>query len=287
MPITETYALANELVVRRMGFGALRIIGPDLWGEPQDRVATLRFLRAVVDSGVNLIDTADVYGPAVSESLIGEALHPYPEGLVITTKGGRVLESPGVWGTDSRPERLKQCCEQSLRRLKLDCVDLYQLHAVDPDVPIEESVGALVELREQGKLRHIGLSNVTLDELDRAATVTPIASVQNQYNVLRRDSEPILDACMQRGIAFLPWQPVAKADLGTRDSPIARIAAARQASAVRVALSWLLHHAPVILPIPSTTNHAHLADNLAAEHLELSDADLADLDALAARVAPQ
>lgn len=279
--------LASEFMVRRVGFGALRVIGPDLWGEPQDRPATVRLLRTVVDSGVNLIDTADVYGPAVSEVLISEALHPYPEGLVVTTKGGRVLESPGVWGTNSRPERLKQCCEQSLARLRLDCIDLYQLHAVDPDVPIEESVGALVELREDGKLRHIGLSNVTLDELNRALTVTPIASVQNQYNVLHRDSEPVLDACLQRDIAFLPWQPVAKADLGGRHSPIARIAAAHQASVVQIALAWLLHHAAAILPIPSTTNHAHLADNLAAEHVELSDADLAELDALAAPVAPR
>lgn len=278
---TQAFAIADHLVVRRIGFGALRIVGPDLWGDPTDRASRLALLREVVDRGVNLIDTADVYGPAVSETLIAEALHPYPDGVVITTKGGRVLSRPGQWGTDCRPERLTACCEQSLRRLKLDCIDLYQLHAVDPDVPIEESVGALVGLRDAGKIRHIGLSNVSVDDLNRAAAVTPIASVQNRYNILQREDEAVLDACVERGVAFMPWQPLAKADLSAQHSAIAKIAATREASPVQVALSWLLHHAAVILPIPSTTNPAHLADNLAAEDLHLTADELRDLDALA------
>jgi len=280
--VTPTFELAAEMTVRRMGFGALRIIGPDLWGDPEDRPARHRLLRDVVSAGVNFIDTADVYGPEVSETLIAEALHPYPDGLIITTKGGRVLKERGQWGTDSRPERLTWCCEQSLRRLKRDCIDLYQLHAVDPEVPIEESVGVMVELQRAGKIRHIGLSNVTVPELTRALSVAPIASVQNQYNVTHRDSEPVLQACIAQNIAFLPWQPVAKADLGQYRTLVA-IAEAHHASTVQIALAWLLHHAEVILPIPSTTNIAHLAENLAAASISLGETDLSELDALADR----
>ncbi|MBO0883253.1 MAG: aldo/keto reductase [Mycobacterium sp.] len=259
----------------------MRIIGPDLWGDPEDRPGMHKLLKTVVDMGINLIDTSDVYGPHVSETLIAEALHPYPANVLITTKGGRVLERPGQWGTNSRPERLTWCCEQSLRRLKMDCIDLYQLHAVDPEVPIEESIGALVDLRAAGKIRHIGLSNVTEEEVSRALTVTPIASVQNQYNVLHRDSEPVLQTCIAHGIAFLPWQPVAKADFGNAHRVIAKIAADHDASVVQIALSWLLHHAEVIVPIPGTSDEAHLADNLAAEQICLTAGQLSELDALA------
>lgn len=276
----ETFTLGGELEVRRMGFGAMRITGPGIWGEPEDPAAAGALLRRVVEAGVNLIDTADSYGPEVSEHLIAEALRPYPEDLVIATKGGLTRSGPGAWERAGRPERLKRCCEESLRRLKLERIDLYQLHAVDPAVPIEDSVGALAELQEEEKIRLIGLCNVTGEELERAQQIAPVVSVQNRYNLADRDSEDVLEACAEQGLGFLPWYPLATGDLTQPGGALDEVAHAHSATPAQVALAWLLSHSNVMLPIPGTSSIAHFEENLQAAELELSPEEMTALDEL-------
>ena len=261
----------GDLEVHRLGFGAMRITGRGIWGEPADPETARRLLRRVVELGVDLIDTADAYGPAISERLIREALHPYPDGLVIATKGGSVRFGPEGWGADGRPEHLRKACEGSLRRLHLDRIDLYQLHTVDPHVPLEESVGALRDLQEEGKIRQIGLSNVDLEELDRALEIAEVASVQNRYNLADRGSEDVLERCQELGIGFLPWFPLAAGRLATGHEALAEIARDHDAAPAQIALAWLLAHSPVMLPVPGTSSVEHLEENVAAAAIHLTD----------------
>jgi aryl-alcohol dehydrogenase-like predicted oxidoreductase len=252
----------------------MRITGAGIWGEPDDPSAARELLRRVVDAGVNLIDTADSYGPEVSENLIAEALYPYPDDLVIATKGGFERPSPGRWVAACRPERLARCCEASLRRLRLERIDLYQLHTVDPKVPIEDSIGALAELQADGKIRHIGVSNVSSEELDRARQIVPIVSVQNRYNLTDRRSEEVLDECEGSETGFFPWAPLAAGDLAEPGGAVDRAARAHDATLGQVALAWLLAHSPVMLPIPGTGSIPHFEENLEAAQLELSQNEL-------------
>jgi len=279
--MSETFLLGGDLEVKRLGFGAMRITGDGIWGEPPDPAATRALLQRVVQAGVELIDTADSYGPEVSENLIAEALRPYPDNLVIATKGGLERPGPGVWERNCRPDRLRRCCEASLKRLRLERIDLYQLHVVDPKVPIEDSIGALAELQEEGKIRHVGVCNVTLEELDRARQIVPIVSVQNRYNIADRASEEVLAACERDQLAFLPWFPLATGDLTNRGSTFQEIARSHSATTRQVALAWLLAHSPVMLPIPGTNSVAHFEENLEAAQLELEEDELKALDELA------
>ena len=281
MPATTDTIAIGDLTVHRLGYGAMRITGPGIWGEPADPAGARALLQHVVQRGVDLIDTADSYGPEASENLIAEALHPYPEGLMIATKGGLTRPGPGVWERDCHPKRLKRCCEDSLRRLKLERIDLYQLHAVDPRVPVEDSIGALVELREEGKIHQIGVCNVSVEELARARTVAPIVSVQNRYNIADRESEDVLGVCEHDGLGFLPWFPLATGDLAKPGGILDDIARAHGATPGQVALAWLLHHSPVTIPIPGTTSVEHFDENLGAAELELSEDELQQLDSLA------
>ena len=283
MPLESTDAsaagslvLGGELEVRRLGFGAMRITGHGIWGPPADPEGARAVLRRVVKLGINFIDTADAYGPAISEELIAEALHPYPDELVIATKGGLRRSGPGQWERDCSPEHLREACDASLRRLRVDRLDLYQLHAIDPKVPLEESVGALAELRQQGKVAHVGLSNVDLEQLERARRIVPVASVQNRYSLADRDSESVLDRCERDGLAFIPWFPLAAGNVD-RDGAIRRVAAAHGASEFQVALAWLLARSPAMLPIPGTSSVDHLDENVAAAALRLSDEEVAEL----------
>jgi pyridoxine 4-dehydrogenase len=271
-----TLTLGGDLEVRRLGFGAMRLTGEGIWGPPKDRETARGVLRRAVELGVDFIDTADSYGPAVSEEVIAEALHPYPGGLVIATKGGFTRSGPGEWNPDGRPEHLREACEGSLRRLRLERIDLYQFHTVDPDVPFEESVGTLVELRDEGKIGHIGLSNVDADQLARAREIVPIVSVQNRYSIEVRDSEPVLEECEVKGIAFIPWYPLAAGNLAAGGS-IARIAEAHDATPSQVALAWLLARSPLMLPIPGTSSVEHLEENVAAAGLRLAQEEFEEL----------
>jgi pyridoxine 4-dehydrogenase len=266
-----TIAIGGDLTVNRLGFGAMRITGRGIWGEPPDRDAAKAVLRRAVELGVNLIDTADSYGPQVSETLIAEALYPYPDDLVIATKGGLERTGPGQWPANGRPEHLKAACQGSLRRLRLEQIPLYQFHRPDPTVPLEESVGALVELRDQGKIRHIGLSNVTEDQLRRAQRLTPIVSIQNRYNLGDRRADALIDLCEQEVMVFLPWAPIQYRD---RNPALGELARRHRATAHQVALAWLLARSPVVLPIPGTGTVAHLEDNVAAAGLRLSAAEV-------------
>ncbi len=272
-----TFALGGDLFVNRMGFGAMRITGPGIWGEPEDPEEARAVLRWALELGVNLVDTADSYGPEVSERLIAETLHPYPEGLVIATKGGLTRPGPGRWEPDGRPEHLREACEGSLRRLKADRIDLYQLHRIDPRVPLEESVGTLAELREEGKIRHVGLSEVSIEELEHAREIVPIASVQNRYSLIDRGYEDVLDFCEREGIGFIPWFPLAVGDLARPGGPLDEIAARHDVAPGQIALAWLLWRSPVMLPIPGTSSVAHLEENTAAASLELKEEELAAL----------
>jgi len=265
------FLLGNELAVTRLGFGAMRITGKGIWGAPRDRGDAIRVLRRAVALGVNFIDTADSYGPEVSERLIAEALHPYPEGLVIATKGGLTRSGPGQWAPVGRPEYLRQCVEMSLRRLKLERIDLYQLHRIDPKVPAEESLGALAELQKAGKIRHIGLSEVSVAEIEKARRTVAIVSVQNLFNLGDRKHEPVLDHCASQGLGFIPWFPVAAGDLAKPGGPLDRASKACGATAAQVALAWLLHRSKVMLPIPGTSSVAHLEENIAAAGLRLGE----------------
>ena len=274
-----TFTLGGDLTVNRMGFGAMRITGEGIWGDPPDRAEAITVLRRAVDLGVDLIDTADSYGPYVSEDLIAEALHPYPDGLVIATKGGLTRTGPEEWHPVGRPEYLTQCVEMSLRRLRLDCIDLYQFHEIDALVPLEESIGALAVLQAQGKIRHLGVSNFTLGELARARAVATVVSVQNRYNFVDRRSDDVVAVCGADGLGFLPWAPV---DDGRLSRPGGRLdaAAARHGVTVsQLSLAWLLHRSPVMLPIPGTSRVDHLEENMAAAAIALSADEWAALDA--------
>ncbi len=281
MNAATTIAIGKELTVKRLGFGAMRLCGPQIWGWPADRENALKVLARAVELGVNFIDTADSYGPHVNEEQIAQALRPYRDGVVIATKGGVTRSKPDEWKRCGRPEHLEAACEGSLRRLGLDRIDLYQLHAIDPEVPLEEQVGALRKLRDSGKIRHVGLSNVDIEQLYRAQRVVEIASVQNNYNVGNRFSEPVLAHCELKGIAFIPYFPLDGGDLVTIGAltPIAR---AHGATVWQVGLAWLLRRSPAMLPIPGTSSLEHLAENVGASQLELSEQEYAALDGLAA-----
>lgn len=262
--------LIDGTTIRRMGFGAMRITGPGVWGDPPDLEAARALLRRVVELGVQLIDTADAYGPDTSERLIGEALAPYPANLIVATKGGLVRPADRSWQRDARPEHLREACEASLRRLKVECIDLYQLHAPDEKVRFADSVGELARLREAGKIRMVGLSNVGVAQLAEARAIVPIASVQNRYNYADRKHDAVVDACEQAGIAFLPWYPLATGELAREGAELAALARELGAMPAQLALAWLLHRSPVICPIPGTSRVVHLELNLAAERIELS-----------------
>ena len=270
-----TFVLGGDLPVHRLGYGAMRITGRGIWGDPPDREAAKALLRRVLELGITLIDTADSYGPDVSEELIAEALHPYPEEVVIATKGGLLRTGPGQWPPDGRPEHLKEACEGSLRRLRVGRIDLYQLHRPDPAVPYEDSVGALAELREQGKIRHVGVSNVSVEQLATAAAIVPVVSVQNRYNLADRASEDVLQVCERDGLAFLPWFPLATGDLAKPGSPLDGVASRLGVPPSHVALAWLLRHSPVNLPIPGTSSVDHLEENVAAAGVALSPDEVA------------
>ncbi|MCW2695149.1 MAG: putative aldo/keto reductase, NAD(P)-binding [Modestobacter sp.] len=278
---TQTFDLGGDLTVHRLGYGAMQLTGPGVWGEPADRAGALRVVRSAVEQGVDFIDTADSYGPQVSEQIITEAAFPYPDGLVIATKAGLTRTGPGVWPPVGRPAYLKQQVELSLRNLKLERIDLIQLHRIDPEVPLADQLGAFAELKEQGKVRHIGVSEVSVEELEAAQEITEIVSVQNLYNLTNRKSQDVLAYAEAQGIAFIPWFPIATGDLAKPDSPVAAIAAELDATPSQVALAWLLQKSPVILPIPGTKSVEHLTENLAAAQLTLSADDMAKLDALA------
>ncbi len=274
-----TIALGGDLTVNRLGFGAMRITGKGIWGEPADREAAKQALRRALELDIDLIDTADSYGPEVSERLMAEALRPYPEGLVIATKGGQLRDGPDQWRPDGRPEHLREALEGSLRRLGLESIDLYQLHRPDPSVPFEESVGALVRFQEEGKIRHIGLSNVDEAQLDQARTMTEIVSVQNRYNLSDRRSEGLLERCEALGIAFLPWAPLAVDEQSGPGRALAEVAARHGATPGQVALAWLLARSPEMLPIPGTGSVAHLEENVRAAAIRLDPDEVQRLGA--------
>ncbi|BBY91353.1 oxidoreductase [Mycobacterium gallinarum] len=272
-----TFNVGGDLTVNRLGFGAMRLTGKGVWGPPDDRDECIRVLRRLVELGVNFIDTADSYGPYVSEELIKEALHPYPDGLVVATKAGLLRTGPDEWPVLGFPAYLRQECEMSLRRLGVDTIDLFQLHRIDDKFPAEDQVGELVKLQQEGKIRHIGLSEVNVDQLAAAQKVATIASVQNMYNLTVRSAEPVLDACASQNIGFIPWFPLAAGPLAAADGPLQRIAADHDATASQLALAWLLKRSPVMLPIPGTSKVAHLEENVAAAGIELSDEEFETL----------
>jgi pyridoxine 4-dehydrogenase len=272
-----TFLLGGDLSVARLGFGAMRLTGEGIWGEPQDAAKAKAVLRRAVELGVTLIDTADAYGPEVSERLIAEALSPYPAGVVIATKGGLTRSGPGAWERNGKPAHLVAACEASLKRLRVARIDVYQLHAVDPAVPFLDSLGALVRLKEQGKIRHIGLSNVSVEQLEQARKVVPIVSVQNRYSLSDRSADSVLDACTRLGIGFLPWYPLAAGELNRPGGALATVGKRLKAAPGQVALAWLLRRSPVMLPIPGTSSVAHLEENVAAAALKLTDEEFQTL----------
>jgi pyridoxine 4-dehydrogenase len=277
-----TFSIGGDLPVKRLGFGAMRLTGEGIWGWPPDRENARKVLQRAVELGVNLIDTADAYGPATDELLIAEALHPYPKGLVIATKGGNTRPGPNQWVPGGRPEYLKQCVDKSLKRLRLERIDLYQLHRLDPKVPMEESLGALKEMQSAGKIRHIGLSEVSPEQVERARKIVPIVTVQNRYNVTDRKWENTLIYCEKEGIGFMPWAPVG----GTRGMSSAALEKAAKDHGVTIyqlGLAWLLHRSPVMLPIPGTSSLAHLEENMAARKIQLSAEEWKTIDSLANR----
>jgi len=279
----SSFLLGGDLSVNRLGFGAMRLTGEGIWGWPPDRANALKVLKRAVELGVNFIDTADAYGPDVSELLIAEALHPYPKGLVIATKGGLTRPGPGKWSPDGRPEYLTQCVEKSLKRLKLERIDLYQLHRIDPKVPVEESLGAIKKMQEAGKIRHVGLSEVTVKEIEQAKKVLPIVSIQNQYNIADRKSDAALAYCEKEKMGFIPWSPIGggRSSITKGDNPMDAEAKKHGASAVQLALAWLLQRSPVMLPIPGTSSVAHLEENIAAAKISLTPAEWKAIEALA------
>ena len=277
-----TFALGGQLVVHRLGFGAMRITGPGVWGEPADRDQAIAVLRRAVELGVDLIDTADSYGPYVSEELIRTALHPYPSQLVIATKAGMVRTGPNLWHALGRPEYLRQECEMSLRRLRLEQIPLFQLHRIDPQVPLEEQVGELAALQSEGKIRFIGLSNVSVDQIRAARAVVAIATVQNRYNLVDRGSEDVVEQCERERIGFIPWFPLATGDLSRNGGLLTAFSERLETTPSQVAVAWLLHRSQVILPIPGTASVAHLEENVEAALLGLTDDQVAELGKLGA-----
>src|ERR1700733_5391629 len=279
------FLIGDDLRVTRLGFGAMRITGDGIWGEPADRAEAVRVLRRAVEVGINFIDTADSYGPGVSEEIIAEALYPYPKGLVIATKGGFDRPGPDIWVENGKPEHLKSACEGSLRRLRLARIDLYQLHRIDPKVPAEDQLGTLKDLQAQGKIKHIGLSEVNVRQIQHAQNIVPIVSVQNRYSVADRGSEDVLEYCEREGIGFIPWFPLAASKLAGADSSIRRAAARLNATPSQVALAWLLARPRVILPIPGTSSVEHLEENVAAAGLKLPQAAYDDFSQMSQRPA--
>ncbi|MBV8349158.1 MAG: aldo/keto reductase [Mycolicibacterium sp.] len=277
-----TFTLGGDLTVNRLGFGAMRLTGKGVWGPPDDRDECIRVLRRAVELGVNFIDTADSYGPYVSEKLIRKALHPYPDHLVIATKAGLVRTGPDEWPPLGFPAYLRQECEMSLRRLGVDRIDLFQLHRIDSKFPAEDQVGELVALQQEGKIRHIGLSEVDVDQLTAARKITPIVSVQNMYNITARAAEPVLEACAAGGLGFIPWFPLAAGPLAAPGGPLARMAERHHATPSQLALAWLLKRSPVMLPIPGTSKVAHLEENVAAAELSMSSEEFDELSNAAA-----
>lgn len=273
-----TFLLGDTIPIHRFGFGAMRITGPGIWGEPENRKEAKAVLKRAIELGINFIDTADAYGPEVSENLIAETLHPYPAGLIIATKGGLTRQGPNQWAPVGRPEYLIQCVEMSLRRLRLDHIDLYQLHRFDPRVPAEESLGALKMMQQQGKIRYIGLSEVSVEEIKRARKIVDIVSVQNQYNLIDRKWDSVLQFCEDNGIAFIPWDPIASGKLAQSGGKLEKLARIKHATPANIALAWLLKRSPVMLPIAGTSSVAHLEENLAAAPLELTDSEMDQLE---------
>ena len=274
---TGTFELAGK-TIRRLGFGAMRITGEGIWGEPEDRDEAIAVLRRALDLGVNFIDTADSYGPEVSESLITRALHPYPDELLIATKAGFLRDGPGEWRTCGDPEHLRSAVEGSLQRLKLDRIDLLQLHRIDSNFPMEDQIGTLTDLCDEGKIAHIGLSEISVDQLNQVQAITEVVSVQNHYNLENRDATDVLEACEERGIGFIPWFPLASGNLLRDGSPLEEIAERHEATAAQIALAWLLARSEVMLPIPGTSSVEHLEDNLAAAGIELSAEEVSELE---------
>ena len=275
---SATFKLGGQLEIHRLGYGAMRITGEGIWGEPKDREAAKQVLRRAVELGVDFIDTADSYGPAVSETLIGEALAPYKSGLVIATKGGLVRTGPNKWLPVGRPEYLNQEVEMSLRHLKTDTIDLWQLHRIDPKVPVEESLGVIKKLQQQGKIRHVGLSEVSVAEIEQARKVVEIVSVQNEYNITNRKSEEVLNYCEEHNLGFIPWFPVAAGKLAQPGGKLDQVAKKHDATVAQLSLAWLLHRSPVMLPIPGTSSVTHLEENMKAADLTLSDAEWQDIE---------
>jgi pyridoxine 4-dehydrogenase len=273
-----TFAIGGDLTVNRMGFGAMRITGDGIWGEPKDIEGAKKLLKRVVEIGVNFIDTADAYGPDVSERLIGEALSPYANGVIVATKGGLTRQGPNKWLAVVRPEYLQQQVEMSLRRLKVDCIDLWQLHRIDPKVPLEEQLGIIKKLQEEGKIRHVGLSEVKPSEIEAAQKIVKIVSVQNQYNIGDRRHEDVVDYCEKHNLAFIPWFPVAAGKLAEAGGPLDTAAKRHDATVGQLSLAWLLHRSPVMLPIPGTTSIAHLEENVAAGGVKLSAAEWQEIE---------
>lgn len=281
-----TFTIGGDLTVYRLGFGAMRLTGPGIWGPPADKHEAIAVLHRALELGVNLIDTADSYGPEVSESLIAEALYPYPKDLVIATKGGLLRTGPGQWPIEGHPEHLREALEGSLRRLRLDRIDIYQFHRPDPKVPFEESVGALAKMREEGKIRHIGLSNVTIDQLAHAQKIVPIVTVQNHYNLAMRESEhmtvaeseEMIDLCARQGIGFIPWSPLAFGELARPGSVIDQIAKQHNAQPSQIALAWLLKRSSTMLPIPGTSSAKHLEENMVGAMIRLSQDEFDAID---------
>ncbi len=272
-----TFALGGDLSITRLGYGAMQLTGPGVWGEPKDPAEAIRVLRRAVELGVNFIDTADAYGPFVSELLIRKALHPYPDHLVIATKAGFTRQGPGLWRPVGRPEYLRQQVELSLRHLGLERIDLLQLHRIDPQVPLEDQIGEFARLREEGKVRHIGLSEVNVEDIEAARRLAPIVSVQNRYNLTDRTAEPVVAHAEAHGLAFIPWYPLATGRLVRPGGPLDTMAHRLHATPSQLALAWLLRRSPVMLPIPGTASVAHLEENIAAAGVTLSEADLATL----------
>mgnify|MGYP001338144504 CR=1 FL=1 len=279
--MTTTFTIGGDLTVNRLGFGAMRLTGPGIWADPEDREECLAVLRRSLDLGMAIIDTADSYGPFVSEDLIAEALYPYPEDLVIATKGGLTRTGPERWHPVGRADYLKQCVLMSLRRLRLDRIDLYQFHRIDARTPIAESLGALRDYQQEGKIRHIGVSNVTVAELEQARSVVDVVSVQNRYNLTDRRSDDVLQVCERDGLAFLPWAPVAGGELTQPGGKLDQVAKDHGVTVSQLSLAWLLHRSPVIVPIPGTSKVAHLEENMAAEAIELDEEEWAVIDGIA------
>jgi pyridoxine 4-dehydrogenase len=275
------FKIGGDLSVNRLGFGAMRITGKGVWGEPKDRDEAIRVLRRAVDLGINFIDTADSYGPAVSEQIIAEALHPYPAGLVIATKAGLDRPGPDRWVTNGRPEHLRTACEGSLRRLRLERIDVFQLHRIDEKVPAEEQLGTLKDLQKQGKIKHIGLSEVSVAQIEHARTIVPIVSVQNRYSVVDRSADDVVDYCKRENLGFIPWFPLAAGDVSTAGSALERTAKQLKITPAQLALRWLLWRSPVILPIPGTSRVEHLEENVATAALEVDDATMQSIGKLA------